>query len=77
MFQEFWNISIRDFIPFVVTFIFTLRSSSTGLIVGTLTHLVICLGTSMKPVDREKSKGKTIYLQGICYYPSGDELSVS
>ena len=29
----------------------------------------------MKPLHREKSKGRTIYLEGVCYYPAGDELS--
>ena len=70
-----WDVNKSDMIPFLATFIFTLRSSSTGLVVGIITHLILCLGKSMKPLQREKSKGRTIYLEGICYYPAGDELS--
>ena len=29
----------------------------------------------MKPIQHERSKGKTIFLEGTCYYPAGDELS--
>lgn len=29
----------------------------------------------MKPIQSKRSKGKTIYLEGKCYYPAGDELS--
>ena len=64
-----------DMIPFVVTFIFTLRKSSTGLIAGIFTHLIMCLGQYLLPINRPKSKGKTIYLDGVCMFPCGDVSS--
>ena len=55
-----------------VTFVFALRKSSTGLILGIITHLVILLGKFMMPVNRPQSKKNVIYLEGMCMYPSGD-----
>ena len=59
-------------VPFVVTFVFALRKSSLGLILGIITHLVILLGKFMMPVNRPESKKSVIYLEGMCMYPSGD-----
>ena len=39
-----------DLIPFFVTFIVTLRSSSAGLLIGIFTHLIIALGKFIMPI---------------------------
>lgn len=73
--KKVWRLNKVDMIPFVACFIFCLRKSSTGLIVGIIVHLVILLGKFMFPVDRTLSKGNRIILQGQLMYPSGDSLS--
>ena len=70
--QRVWRLNKVDMIPFLACFIFCLRKSSTGLIVGIIVHLVILLGKFMFPVDRTLSKGNRIILQGQLMYPSGD-----
>ena len=71
-FQRIWTLNKVDMVPFVVTFVFALRKSSLGLILGIVTHLVILLGKFMMPVNRPESKKNVIYLEGMCMYPSGD-----
>jgi len=73
--KRIWTLNKIDMVPFVVTFVFSLRKSSTGLILGIITHLVILLGKFMMPVNRPQSKKNVIYLEGMCMYPSGDSLS--
>ena len=70
--KRIWTLNKVDMVPFVVTFVFALRKSSTGLILGIITHLVILLGKFMMPVNRPQSKKNVVYLEGMCMYPSGD-----
>ena len=42
-----------DLIPFFVTFIVTLRSSSAGLLIGIFTHLIIALGKFIMPIGMD------------------------
>ena len=42
-----------DLIPFIVTFIVTLRSSSAGLLIGIFTHLIIALGKFIMPIGKD------------------------
>ena len=67
-----WYACPVDLIPFFFTFFFTLRSSSTGLIVGIFCHLIIALGKFIMPIDRPKSHENTIHLEGSIMFPSGD-----
>ena len=67
-----WYACPIDLIPFFFTFFFTLRSSSTGLIVGIFCHLIIALGKFIMPIDRPSSHENTIYLEGSIMFPSGD-----
>ena len=71
-FQKMWHACPVDLIPFFFTFIFTLRSSSTGLVVGIFCHLIMALGKFIMPIDRSKSHENTIYLEGAIMFPSGD-----
>ena len=67
-----WYACPVDLIPFFFTFIFTLRSSSTGLVVGIFCHLIMALGKFIMPIDRSKSHENTIHLEGSIMFPSGD-----
>ena len=67
-----WYACPVDLIPFFFTFFFTLRSSSTGLIVGIFCHLIIALGKFIMPIDRPSSHENTIHLEGSIMFPSGD-----
>ena len=67
-----WYACPVDLIPFFFTFFFTLRSSSTGLIVGIFCHLIMALGKFIMPVDRPNSHENTIHLEGSIMFPSGD-----
>lgn len=70
--KMFWNASKRDFIPFFVTFVFALRKSSTGLILGIVTHLVLLLASFKQTVDKKKSNETLLKLEGRLTFPSGD-----
>ena len=72
LFQRMWYACPVDLIPFFFTFIFTLRSSSTGLVVGIFCHLIMALGKFIMPIDRSKSHENTIHLEGSIMFPSGD-----
>ena len=71
-----WYACRVDLIPFFFTFIFTLRSSSTGLVVGIFCHLIMALGKFIMPIDRSKSHENTIHLEGSIMYPSGDVSTI-
>ena len=72
-----WYACPVDLIPFFFTFIFTLRSSSTGLVVGIFCHLIMALGKFIMPIDRSKSHENTIHLEGSIMFPSGDVRIIS
>ena len=50
IFKEMYHAAPWDLIPFFVTFIVTLRSSSAGLLIGIFTHLIIALGKFIMPI---------------------------
>ena len=72
---RFWNISKRDFIPFFITFIFALRKSSLGLILGILSHLILLLSKSTRPFQSTTNKYKLV-LEGRVMFPSGDVCQI-
>ena len=75
--KEMYYAAPWDLIPFFVTFIVTLRSSSAGLLIGIFTHLIIALGKFIMPIDRPNSHGDVIYLEGAIMFPSGDVSETS
>lgn len=73
----YWNSSKQDFFPFLVTFIFALRKSSTGLILGIISHLLLLLGSFKKTIDKNASTADTLTLKGRLTFPAGDVLGES
>ena len=70
--KMFWNSSKRDFIPFFVTFLFALRKSSTGLILGIVTHLILLLASFKQTIDKKNSSSTVLKLEGRLTFPTGD-----
>ena len=72
--KQIWLKTRTDIIPFGLTFLVCLYSSSLGIVVGIGVHGLMLLGRYLSPVDKVESKKEEncLILAGPLLYPSSE-----
>ena len=74
--KQTWHKKNEDIIPLLATFLTCLYSTSSGIIVGIVVHVLMLLGEYLHPVNKlESGKDKsTLVLTGALVYPSTEVI---
>ena len=71
--RQLWRMRRMDMIPFSITFLVCLRSSSFGILVGIGLHLLMLVSQFVHPVQKPKSAGG-VNFHGALMYPAAEKL---